>query len=62
MNHAIFFREEDIVIPMHLENTISGIPTRIPTYQELALIGTVDIKVLFLTPDSSRWEPHTRIY
>ena len=48
-NHAIFFREEDIVIPLHLENTISGIPMRVPTSDELSLIRAKYIRLFLLT-------------
>ena len=61
-NHAILFREENIRIPLQLKNTISYIPTRVPTKDELLLMGTPDIKVMFLTPNSPSWNPHNETF
>ena len=61
-DHSIYFREEGIRIPLQLKNTISLIPTRIPAQDELKLMGTPDIKVMLLTPDSPNWNPHNNSY
>ena len=61
-DHSIYFREEGIRIPLQLRSTISLIPTRIPSQDELKLMGTPDIKVMLLTPDSPTWNPHNNSY
>ena len=58
MNHSILFREERIRISLQLSNTISYIPTRVPTTDEVNVMNTPDIKTLYLTPNSPSWNPH----
>ena len=61
-NHSILFREENVRIPLQLSNTISLIPTRTPSQDEISLMGTPDIRVMHLTPDSPSWNPHNNSY
>ena len=61
-NHSILFREENVRIPLQLSNTISLIPTRTPSQDEISLIGTPDIRVMHLTPDSPSWNSHNNSY
>ena len=61
-DHSLFFKDEDVRIPLELRNTISYIPSRIPTQDELQVMNTPDIKLLLLTPDSPSWNPHNSNY
>jgi len=52
-NHSIFFPELNFRIPLSIDRTISYIPTRCPTDQEMC-----DIKeYVDLTPDTDDWNP-----
>ena len=65
-DHSLFFKDEDVRIPLELRNTISYIPSRVPTQDELQIMNTPDIKLLLLTPDSpswnTSWNPHNSSY
>ena len=56
-NHSIYFPEEDVRIPLMLEGTISYVPTRESTRDELESLPILDI-----TPNSSSWNPHNPAY
>ena len=42
-DHSLFFREEDVRIPLQLKNTISFFPSRLPSQAELQVMNTSDI-------------------
>ena len=56
-NHSIYFPEDDVRIPLMLEGTISYVPTREATRDELESLHILDI-----TPNSSSWNPHNPVY
>ena len=45
-NHSIYFRSYNVRIPLSLNNTISYIPTRKPTHEEMNLMSTYVISHL----------------
>ena len=53
-HHSIFFPEENLRIPLSLHGIFSYFPHRAPHLEEIE-----DLQVLFLTPDSSTWDPHS---
>ena len=57
-HHSIYFPEEEIRIPLNLDRTISYIPVRMPTNQELEN----PTKVLEITPVIDTWDPHSLSY
>ena len=56
-HHSIYFPEADLRIPLKLNGTFSFFHHRVPTYEEVD-----NLDVLFLTPDSSSWNPHSTHY
>ena len=42
-DHSLFFREEDVRIPLQLKNTISFFPSRLPSQAEFQVMNTSDI-------------------
>jgi hypothetical protein len=52
-DHCIFFRTSDLRIPLQLIGTFSFFHSRMPGIQEL-----YDCDKVFITPDSSDWNPH----
>ena len=58
-NHSMFFRDDNIRIPFHLEGIVSYIPTRIPTEDELV---SKEGKYLLMTPNLPTWDPHTEMF
>ena len=61
-DHSLFFKSEDIRIPLQLKNTISYFPTRLPSQSELQVYNTPDILTLSLSPESPNWNPHNSSY
>ena len=55
-DHSIYFPTNYVRIPLQLEGTISYIPTRAPTAQELK---ENEGQYLLLTPNMPSWDPHT---
>ena len=53
-DHSIFFKDEELRIPLQLHGTFSYFNHRPPDVQEID-----HLKVLFITPDSSSWNPHS---
>ena len=56
-DHSIYFKDEDLRIPLKLKGIFSYFNHRIPTYEEIDVLN-----VIFLTPDSSSWDPHSNHY
>ena len=56
-HHSIYFPEADLRVPLKLNGTFSFFHHRVPTYEEVD-----NLDVLFLTPDSSSWNPHSTHY
>ena len=52
-DHCIRFKSSDMKIPMQLSGTFSYFRYRLPTVDEL-----YSCDKLFITPDSSDWNPH----
>ena len=55
-DHSIYVPDYHIRIPLHLEGTISYLPTRAPTAKELA---ENEGEYLMLTLNMLTWDPHT---
>ena len=53
-HHSIFFPDEDLRIPLQLNGIFSYFYHRAPHLEEID-----NLKVLFLTPDSATWDPHS---
>ena len=56
-DHCIYFAEPELRIPLHLSGIFSYFHTRAPTLEELH-----ESVKLFITPDSSDWNPHCLSY
>ena len=56
-NHSLYIPNDDIRIPLMLEGTISYVPTREATRDELE-----SLPILNLTPNTSTWDPHNAAY
>ena len=56
-DHSISFEGSELLIPLQLTGVFSYFHTRLPTPKEL-----YECEKLFLTPDSSDWNPHCKSY
>ena len=56
-HHSIFFPENGLRIPLQLNGIFSYFLHRVPHVEEID-----HLQVLFLTPDSSSWDPHAPHY
>ena len=56
-DHSIYFKDDDLWIPLSLEGVFSYFPTSKPTKQQAEGIGNV----YFLTPEGG-FNPHTDVY
>ena len=56
-DHSIFFPQEELRIPLKLSGIFSYFNHRLPDLKEID-----NLQVLFLTPDSATWDPHSSHY
>ena len=56
-DHTVSFEHSNLRIPLQLNGVFSYFHTRVPTEIELH-----ECEKLFLTPDSSNWNPHCQFY
>ena len=56
-HHSILFTADNLRIPLRLQGTFSYFHHRLPLLEEIDTL-----QVLFLTPDSASWDPHSVHY
>ena len=56
-DHSIYFKNKELRIPLKLKGIFSYCNHQVPRYEEIDML-----KVIFLTPDSSSWDPHSKHY
>ena len=57
-HHSVYFKENDIRIPLSIKGIVSFLPTSKPSQEECLNIGTR----LELTPPFTEWDPHNPSY
>ena len=57
-HHSIYFKENDIRLPLAIKGIVSFLPTRKPSQEEYLNITTR----LELTPPFIEWDPHNPSY
>lgn len=56
-DHSIYFKDKDLKIPLKLKGVFSYFNHQVPRYEEIDML-----EVIFLTPDSTSWDPHSDHY
>lgn len=56
-DHSIYFKDQDLRIPLSLWGIFSYFPSRKPCEQD-----QLDDNILFITPDGPEWNPHSDSY
>ena len=57
-HHSIYFRQDNLRIPLALWGIFSYFPTRKPTEDDMS----DNLNLLMLTPDGPDWNPHSDVY
>lgn len=56
-DHSTYFKDKDLRISFRLKGLFSYFNHRVPIYEEIDML-----EVMFLTPDSASWDPHSDHY